>query len=155
MAENSYTAFASAMWFYMTPQSPKPSMHDVITGLFAPNEKDKAAGITGGFGSTINVINGGVECGGPNIKAEKRGKSFKKFLKAFGIDPSNESDLGCANERSFPAGGTGDAKGYFQKGANPNSCELTSWQTEFSMYARDDYKRCVCESWGNGEEDCP
>lgn len=23
------------------------------------------------------------------------------------------------------------------------------------MYARDDYKRCVCEYWGKGEESCP
>jgi len=23
------------------------------------------------------------------------------------------------------------------------------------MYARDDYKRCVCDTWGNGEADCP
>lgn len=23
------------------------------------------------------------------------------------------------------------------------------------MYARDDYKRCICDSWGLGEDDCP
>lgn len=32
VSTNGILAFASALWFYMTPQSPKPSMHDVITG---------------------------------------------------------------------------------------------------------------------------
>ena len=27
--------------------------------------------------------------------------------------------------------------------------------TSYSLYERDDYKRCVCDSWGNGESDCP
>lgn len=71
VASDGYVAFSSALWFYMTPQSPKPSMHDVVSGFFEPNDKDKAAGIKGGFGSTINIINGGIECGGgTNKKAE-------------------------------------------------------------------------------------
>lgn len=42
----------SAMWFYMTAQSPKPSMHDAVMGR-----------VPGGFAATINIINGGIECG--------------------------------------------------------------------------------------------
>jgi len=61
--QDGYTAFAAALWFYMTPQSPKPSMHDVATGYFTPNSYDTSAGIKGGFGSTIDIINGGIECG--------------------------------------------------------------------------------------------
>jgi len=38
-------------------------MHDILTGFFVPNDVDKAQGIKGQFGSTINVINGGRECG--------------------------------------------------------------------------------------------
>ena len=37
---NGYTAFASALWFYMTPTDPKPSMHEVATKLFVPNWTD-------------------------------------------------------------------------------------------------------------------
>lgn len=102
------------MWFYMTPQDPKPSMHDVVTGFFHPNVIDEKAGIKGGFGTTINVINGGIECGGgTNKKAENRGKYYLKFLEHFGIDIELETDLGCASESSFPLGGTGDQSGYF------------------------------------------
>lgn len=157
VAQDGYTAFAAGIWFYMTPQSPKPSMHDVVTGFYVPNAVDEAAGIKGGFGSTINIINGGIECGGgSNAKAENRGLAYLEFLDEFDLDP--EGDLSCANEGSFPFGGTGDADGYFQNGRdvnNPGECELVSWQTGYSMYARDDYKRCVCETWGTGEADCP
>ena len=50
-------------------------MHDVMTGFFMPNANDDAASITAGFGTTTNVINGGVECGGTveNSKAYDRG----------------------------------------------------------------------------------
>jgi len=33
-------AAAAGIWFYMTPQDPKPSMHDVVTGFFTPNAVD-------------------------------------------------------------------------------------------------------------------
>ena len=39
--EDGQVALAYALWFYMLPQDPKPSMHDVITGFFVPNEKDE------------------------------------------------------------------------------------------------------------------
>jgi len=33
-----------------------------MTGQFSPNAADTAAGITNGFGATINIINGAKEC---------------------------------------------------------------------------------------------
>ena len=51
------------MWFYMTPQVPKPSIHDVVTGYFIPNAYEESINIDGGFGTTTNIINGGLECG--------------------------------------------------------------------------------------------
>ena len=60
--EDGYLAMAAGIWFYMTPQDPKPSMHDVMTGFFVPKEKDIENGIGADFGTTINIINGAVEC---------------------------------------------------------------------------------------------
>jgi hypothetical protein len=57
------TAFTTALWFWMTPQNPKPSCHDVMTGKWVPNQLDINAGRKPGFGMTTNVINGGLECG--------------------------------------------------------------------------------------------
>ena len=60
--EDAYTVFAAALWFYMTPQYPKPSMHDVMTGFMVPTEADRNNGIGANFGTTVNIINGGIEC---------------------------------------------------------------------------------------------
>jgi len=159
LLQDGYSSFAAAMWFYMTPQNPKPSMHDVMTGLYTPNAVDEAAGIKGGFGTTTNIINGGIECGSggaEQVKAQARADYFIKFLQYFGIDESTEENLGCANEKSFPSGGTGSlAKGYFKPSTKEGECELVAGATQYSLYARDDYKRCVCETHGDGEESCP
>jgi len=40
VATDGYLSFASAMWIYMTPSSPKPSMHEIMTGFYEPNESD-------------------------------------------------------------------------------------------------------------------
>jgi len=66
VANEGWLAIGSAFWFYMTPQTPKPSMHDIVVEFWIPNEVDLASGIYKGYGSTTNVINGGVECGGSN-----------------------------------------------------------------------------------------
>ena len=47
----------------MSPQKPKPSMHDVMTGFFVPTAADIAGKFAANFGTTTNIINGGFECG--------------------------------------------------------------------------------------------
>ncbi|KAK6924562.1 Glycoside hydrolase, family 19, catalytic [Dillenia turbinata] len=37
-------SFKTAHWSWMTPQPPKPSCHDAITGIWTPSTADKAAG---------------------------------------------------------------------------------------------------------------
>ena len=62
LSKTGFLAFASAMWAYMTPVSPKPSMHEITTGFFKPNDYDTDHGIFADFGATINVISDGEEC---------------------------------------------------------------------------------------------
>jgi len=63
VASDGSLAFLSAIWFYMYPQAPKPSMHDIILGYFEPSAGDIAGSIcTNCFASTTNVINGNQEC---------------------------------------------------------------------------------------------
>ena len=38
-------------------------MHDVMTGNFEPNDVDLQNNIKASFGTTTNILNGGVECG--------------------------------------------------------------------------------------------
>lgn len=61
---DAFTVFTSALWFYMTPQSPKPSIHDVATGFMVPTSADDDAQMGPTFGTSTNIINGGQECGG-------------------------------------------------------------------------------------------
>ena len=44
---------------------------------------------------------------------------------------------------------------YFdQNWSQSNKCAPVNYQTAYSMAARDDYKRCVCDKFGRGEADC-
>jgi len=107
-----FLAMAAAIWFYMNPQDPKPSMHDVMTGFFEPNSADDNNGITASFGTTTNVINGGIECGQnpENSKSASRGEYYLEWLAYFGLDA--ETGLGCGSQTSyFPYGGAGDVPG--------------------------------------------
>jgi basic endochitinase B len=87
------TAFKTAIYFWMTPQSLKPSGHDVMIGKWQPNAADKAAGRIPGFGMTINIINGQVECNkGDNVfSMTDRIGFYKHFLQKLGV-----SDPNCA-----------------------------------------------------------
>jgi len=96
------TAFKTAIYFWMTPQTAKPSAHDVMIGKWQPNAADKAVNRTPGFGMTINIINGEVECNkGDNMfSMNDRIGFYRHFLKAFGISDANCA-CSCATMKSY------------------------------------------------------
>lgn len=98
MARDGSVAMTAGLWFYMTPQDPKPSMHDVMTGYFHPNASDISSNIGASFATTINIINGGLECGKGfgYDKVKKRGEYFLEWLNFF--DLPAEGDLDCGNQ---------------------------------------------------------
>jgi len=70
-------------------------MHDVVIGNYKPNSIDLTKNFKASFATTINIINGGLECGIPgNDKVLKRGQYYLKWLNFF--DLPAESDLDCA-----------------------------------------------------------
>ncbi|WP_414619050.1 glycoside hydrolase family 19 protein [Calothrix sp. CCY 0018] len=81
VAKDSSISFMTALWFWMTPQSPKPSCHNAIS--------------TSGFGMTINIINGGIECGKGQVtpQAQSRIKLYKQFAQRLGVTPGE--NLSC------------------------------------------------------------
>lgn len=98
VSHDGFTAMSAGLWFYMTPQEPKPSMHDVMTGYFIPNATDLSNNMTASFALTTNILNGGLECNwgiGNNDKVLKRGQYYLKWLEYFGLPP--ETDLDCGN----------------------------------------------------------
>lgn len=93
-------SFKTAIWFWMTPQSPKPSCHDVITGKWKPSDADKSAGRKAGYGLITNIINGGLECGnGKNPKVESRIGFYKRYCDILKVGYGDNLD--CYKQKPF------------------------------------------------------
>jgi len=101
LSTNPVLSFASAIWFWMTPQFPKPSCHDIMVNNWKPTENDIQKNRLPGFGATVNVINGGVECG-KSAEFEKttyRYKYYLYFCNYFHVSPG--SNISCSNQYPF------------------------------------------------------
>ncbi|VDK64962.1 unnamed protein product [Cylicostephanus goldi] len=90
----------ASLWFYMTPQPPKPAMHDIVMGTWNSGPRNAAAGYTGPiFGPTSLIINN--ECNGedkdePGGPGESRRiKAFKWFCSYFGVPAGADKLLTC------------------------------------------------------------
>jgi chitinase len=62
VSQDGVIAFRTALWFWMRPDDGEPSCHAVMTGKWRPAAEDLRLGRRPGFGMTINIINGNVEC---------------------------------------------------------------------------------------------
>lgn len=84
-------AFKTAVYFWLTPQTHKPSAHDVMTGKWQPNAADKVKGRVPGFGMTINIVNGELECnkGENNYSMKDRIGFYQFFLTKLGVTDAN------------------------------------------------------------------
>lgn len=84
-------SFKSAIYFWMTPETHKPSAHDVMIGKWQPKDSDKAKGRTPGFGMTINIVNGEVECnkGEDMYNMKDRIGFYQFFLIKLGVTDPN------------------------------------------------------------------
>jgi chitinase len=100
VSTNPTVSFKTAIWFWMTPQSNKPSSHDVITGRWTPTAADRSAGRVPGYGVITNIINGGIECGhGQDNQADDRVGFYRRYCQILGVSPGDNLD--CNNQRSF------------------------------------------------------
>lgn len=100
VTEDGALAFKTAIWFWMTPQAPKPSCHDVMVGKWIPTEQDTKAGRKPGFGMTINIINGGLECNqADNSKTQDRRGFYERYLQ---ILKTSDPDCICECDQMQP-----------------------------------------------------
>lgn len=157
VSEKGNQAFASALWQFMTPTDPAPSIHDIVFGRWEPNDSDLEQGLERSFGLTTKVIYGDEECG--TARAIQRFEIYKSILSslwgdfdAYGYDGAGDCDQmgdipddGAGRQRSF---WTKDTKGFQPE------CTLVNYETAYSLYDMNDYKRCVCNGWGQGLENC-
>jgi len=136
--------FASAIWFYVTPQPPKPSMMAVVDGSWKPNTNDKSKNLLPGFGVTTMIINGALECGPSpsNQNASKnRQKWYREYAKHFGFSIANEK-IDCRDMKSFDGSGSSNPALYW---APESGCKLATWQTAYSALIEGNYARCKAE----------
>ncbi|WP_028545318.1 chitinase [Paenibacillus taiwanensis] len=93
VAADGKVGFMTAILFWMTPQAPKPSAHDVMVGKWKPTKELTAKGLNSpGFGITIMVLNGleanlGETEGSP---VKRRAGHYRDITTKMGIDVSNE-----------------------------------------------------------------
>jgi len=100
LAKDAVLAFASALWFWMIPQQPKPSCHDIMCNKWKPSAADVQKGRKPGFGATVNVINGGIECGKPSgEKTKYRYQYYQYFCRYFNVSPGD--NIECTDQRPF------------------------------------------------------
>ncbi len=105
--------FLSGIWFLMTNQPPKPSIHDILLHRYAPSTScteatcgglayDAITGLTHPFLATIENINGGIECrrGNTNVAPTHRSQAYASMLQGLGAtlsaEEQNQPD-GCAS----------------------------------------------------------
>jgi len=101
VATNATLAYQAGLWFWMTPQSPKPSCHDAMTGAWQPTASDTAGGRAPGYGMTTNIINGGLECNMPtNDKVIDRVEYYKRYADILNV-PVDTATLYCDQMQSY------------------------------------------------------
>ena len=149
---------ASAVFFFVYPQPPKPSMLHTIDGTWIPNAHDISNGLTPGFGVTTQIINGGVECGGSTEIAQSlnRIEYYQEFSTYLDVSVENTEVLGCANMKQFSSEGAGALPIYWEEDWSWSSastdgrsyqCQLVNYQTAYSAFTEGDYINCVEEKF--------
>lgn len=101
LSDNATIGFQAAIWQWMTPTKPKqPSAHDVMVGKWVPTKNDTASFRFPGFGMTINVLDGGLECGKGEVeKMSRRVSHYLHFLDLMGVGQDNSGlNLDCGEQ---------------------------------------------------------
>ncbi|QPF76553.1 PKD domain-containing protein [Roseateles sp. DAIF2] len=154
LVADTWLNLASAVFFFVYPASPKPSMLHVVDGSWVPNAVDSAAGIKPGFGATTNIINGGIECGQGAEKPQSvnRIAYYHQHAAALGVPIAANEELGCGNQKRFEVGGAGALDIYWDQDwayypdmpeGKAFACKRVGYQTAHFALKAGDYQRCV------------
>ena len=159
-----WLAFASAVYFFMQPRPPKPSMFELIYGYWTAPSVNSATDVNSkepgpSFGASIMIINGGIECGGSKATAQaaNRVKYYTGFMDYFGLDPEmgisydktgvqthKTASMSCMNMLAFePSHGAAYPSYWEEDWSALGQCQLVTYETAFSGYLDGDYEKCV------------
>ncbi len=165
LVADTWLNLASAIFFFVTPRPPKPSMLHVIDGTWEPSHWDSAVGILPNFGTTINIINGGVECGDSTTEkaqAINRIAYYREYANYFDVEVPENEELGCKDQVRFNSplvrDSGGMAKYPVQFTPDPSwdntrpwgnfECIGVAYETAYSAFRDGDYLGCVVLGFG-------
>ncbi|WP_226972360.1 chitinase [Vibrio navarrensis] len=159
LVADTWLNLASAVFFYLYPQPPKPSMLHVIDGTWQPNEHDRASGLVSGFGVTTQIINGGVECGGSSEHAQSQNRIdyYREFANYLDVPIAPDEVLGCKGMKQFDEAGAGALNIFWEEDWNWDAstpdgrtykCQLVAYQGPYSSFIEGDYTKCVEDKFG-------
>jgi chitodextrinase len=160
-----YLNIATAIYSFLKPYTPGPSMAHLIDGTWIPNQRDRDAGIVPGFGATINLKHNTSACssGTETNTSRKLGTYYRAFSSELQNIITGEQ-LTCNNMQYFSTMGNGLAtywdKSFFDNPNNPDgkafACLRVPYKTPFSIFDkelrpssgtypgfRDGYNNCV------------
>ena len=146
-----WLAFASAVYFFMQPRPPKPSMFELIYGYWSPPDGSSSEDPGSDFGTSIMIINGGIECGGSEATAQaaNRVKYYAGFMDYFGlqdkiVDSHKSTSMSCAKMLAFdPKHGAAYPSYWEEDWSALGQCQLVTYETAFSGYLDGDYEKCI------------
>lgn len=145
----SWLNLASATFFFVYPQPPKPSMLHVIDGTWVPNAADRAAGAGNNFATTIMIINAECGTGTEKAAAQNRIDYYKQFAADLGWNIGSEQ-LSCATMQRFSGASSAAYNIYWEKNWSAGGdyqCQLVSYQTPYSALIAGNYEKCVEKNW--------
>lgn len=165
LVADSWLNLASAIWFFLTPQAPKPAMLHVIDRTWVPSQREKDAGIGYGFGTTINVINGGIECGEQNKdkgQPVNRIRYWEGLVENYQIPVKSDETNTCWQQTPYGSLNLNGATDVLYTNWDANwkyypdrpggvsfECELVGFQTAYSALVAGDYEKCVTNFYGS------
>ena len=147
-----WLAFASAVYFFMQPRPPKPSMFELIYGYWSPPDGSSSEDPGSDFGTSIMIINGGIECGGSEATAQaaNRVKYYAGFMDYFGLQDKiansshKSTSMSCAGMLAFePKHGAAYPSYWEEDWSALGQCQLVTYETAFSGYLDGDYEKCA------------
>ncbi|SMY31727.1 Chitinase class I [Photobacterium malacitanum] len=165
LVADSWLNLASAIWFFLTPQAPKPAMLHVIDRTWTPSQRETDAGIGYGFGTTINVINGGIECGEQNKdkgQPVNRIRYWEGLVENYQIPLESDETNTCWQQTPYGSLNLNGATDVLYTNWDANwkyypdrpggvsfECELVGFQTAYSALVAGDYEKCVTNFYGS------
>ncbi len=165
LVADSWLNLATVVWYYLKPESPKPSIVHVIDRTWAPTPSELKAGIGFGFGTTTNIINGGLECGernGQTRTPSNRTENWKGLADYFQVTIHADENESCDQQTPYGSlsfdGAQDPLYTYWDVSwkYSPDrpegfsfECDLVGFRTIYSALVPSDYEKCVTNHYGS------